>query len=113
MDGGKPTMLGQLGAEIDETRGQEAARQAVLNALAIAAADLGSLDRVTRVVKPTGYVNSAAGFARQHVVINGASDLLLQIFGEAGRHARTSVGVNTLPFGFPVELDLVLEFSAA
>jgi enamine deaminase RidA (YjgF/YER057c/UK114 family) len=81
----------------------------ILNALAALRAEIGSLDRVRRIVKLTGWVNSAPGFTRQPFVINGASDLLVQIFGEAGRHARSAVAANELPFDIPVEIELVVE----
>ena len=106
---GKPVMTGKVGAEVSEEDGYKAARIAILNALAALRAEIGSLDRVRRVVKVTGWVNSAPGFTRQSLVMNGASDLLVQAFGEAGRHARTSVSANELPFNIPVEIELIVE----
>jgi enamine deaminase RidA (YjgF/YER057c/UK114 family) len=81
----------------------------VLNALAIARQELGTLDRITKMVRMVGHVASAEGFVQQPAVINGASDLLVQIFGDAGRHARIAVGVAALPLNAPVELELILE----
>jgi len=88
---------------------QEAARQCVINALAVAREQLGTLDRVERVVRLSGYVASSPDFYQQPAVINGASDLLEQVFGERGKHARTSIGVNVLPGNIPVEIEMVLQ----
>jgi enamine deaminase RidA (YjgF/YER057c/UK114 family) len=87
------------------------ARTCVLNALAAVRAELGSLDRVTRIVKLVGFVASDPSFTGQPGVINGASELLGEVFGEAGRHARSAVGVAVLPLDSPVELELVVEFA--
>ncbi|GGC08281.1 RidA family protein [Cellulomonas carbonis] len=87
------------------------ARTAALNALAAVAELAGSLDRVRRVVKVVGFVASAPGFTGQPAVVNGASELLGQVFGEAGVHARSAVGVAALPLGSPVEIELVVELS--
>jgi enamine deaminase RidA (YjgF/YER057c/UK114 family) len=87
------------------------ARTCVLNALAAVRAEIGSLDRVTRIVKLVGFVASDPSFTGQPGVINGASELLGEIFGEAGRHARSAVGVAALPLDAPVELELVVEFA--
>ena len=100
---------GRLGNELNLEQGYAAARQAMLNLLSAAKAALGDLDRVECVVKLNGYVNSTPDFDRQPEVINGASDLLEQIFGERGRHARTSIGVNVLPGNIPVEIEMVLQ----
>lgn len=105
--GGVLQVRGRLGEELGVEEGYRAARIACLNALA-AAAGVIDLDSVERVVKVTGYVASAPGFHQQPAVVNGASDLLLTIFGEAGRHARAAVGVAALPQGAPVEVELVL-----
>lgn len=102
------TMHGKLGAEISIEQGQEAARLSVLNCLAAAADLLGDLDRVETVLKLTGYVASAPGFVDQPLVVNGASVLLEDVFGDAGRHARVALGLAELPGGTPVEVDLVL-----
>lgn len=87
------------------------ARTAALNALAAVRAELGSLDRVTRIVKLVGFVASDPAFTGQPGVINGASEVLGEIFGDAGRHARSAVGVAVLPLDSPVELELVVEFA--
>ncbi|MCX6033806.1 MAG: RidA family protein [Chloroflexi bacterium] len=100
---------GRLGAELDLQQGYAAARQTMLNLLGVVKAVLGDLDRVECVVKLNGYVNSTLDFDRQPEVINGASDLLEQLFGERGRHARTSIGVNILPGNIPVEIEMVLQ----
>lgn len=106
---GKPMMTGKVGADVSEEDGYKAAKLAVLNSLAALRAEIGSLDRVRRVVKVTVWVNSAPGFTRQSAVANGASDLLVQIFGEAGRHARAAIGANELPLNIPVEVEMVVE----
>ena len=100
---------GRLGQELTVSEGYAAARQTMLNLLSAAKSALGDLDQVECVVKLNGYVNSTADFDRQPEVINGASDLLAQIFGERGRHARTSIGVNILPGNIPVEIEMVLQ----
>ena len=106
---GKPTITGKVGAEVTEEDAYKAARATILNSLALLRAEIGSLDKVARIVKLTGWVNSAPGFIRQPFVINGTSDLLVQIFGDAGRHARTAVSANELPFNIPVEIEIVVE----
>jgi enamine deaminase RidA (YjgF/YER057c/UK114 family) len=106
---GNPLFTGRVGKELSMEQGYTAARQTMLNLLSIAKAELGNLDRVERIVKLNGYVNSAEDFYRQPEVINGASDLLEQIFGEHGKHARTSIGVNVLPGNIPVEIEMVLQ----
>ena len=88
---------------------QEAARLCVLNCLAALKEELGDLDSVTRVVKLLGFVNSAPGFTQQHVVMDGASELLLQLFGERGAHARSSVGMAELPLNIAVEVEMIVE----
>ena len=98
---------GKVGKDITVEEAYEAAKLSALNCLAAAKSVLGSLDRVERVVKVNGYVNSAPVFTEQAKVMNGASDLLVQIFGENGRHARTSVGVAELPQNISVEVDMV------
>ena len=102
---------GKVGAEVSPEDAAGLARQCALNALAAAAEAIGSLDRVTRVVKAVVFVNSAPGFTGQPGVANGGSELLGEIFGEAGRHARSAVGVAELPLDAPVELELILEFA--
>jgi enamine deaminase RidA (YjgF/YER057c/UK114 family) len=111
MRDGQLAFSGKLGRDLTVEQGMEAARLALLNALAIAKQELGSLDRITRVVKVVGYVASADGFVQQPQVLNGASDLLVAIFGEAGRHARVAVGAAELPRGAPVEIEVILSIS--
>lgn len=110
VDGVLPA-TGKVGAEVAPERAAELARLCALNALAAADAAIGSLDRVTRVVKVTGYVASDPAFTGQPGVINGASALLGEVFGEQGAHARAAVGVAVLPMDSPVEVDLILEFA--
>ena len=110
---GSPMFTGQVGGELSVEQGYAAARQAALNLLSITRAELGDLDRVERIIKLNGYVNSTPEFTRQPAVINGASELLVEVFGENGRHARTSIGVNALPDNIPVEIEMVLQFSPA
>ncbi len=109
MRDGKVTVEGKLGKDLTVEQGYEAARTAVLNALAIVRSELGTLDRVKRVVKLVGHVASAEGFSQQPAVINGASDLLVTLFQEAGRHARVAVGAAELPLRAPVELELIVQ----
>lgn len=103
-----PAFKGKVGQDLTVNDGYEAAKLAALNCLAAAKSVLGTLDRVERVVKVNGYVNSAPGFTDQAKVMNGASDVLVKIFGEKGRHARTSVGVSDLPLNIAVEVEVVL-----
>lgn len=107
---GKLMATGKLGQEIDTDHGREIARRCALNAVAAVKSVLGSLDRVTKVVKVVGFVASDPTFTQQPQVINGASELLEQIFGQAGIHARSAVGVAVLPLGAPVEVELIVEF---
>jgi enamine deaminase RidA (YjgF/YER057c/UK114 family) len=100
---------GLVGAQVSPDEAKEMAAQCALNAIAAIRSVVGDLDRVVRVVKVVGYVASAPGFAGQPGVVNGASDLLATAFGEAGRHARSAVGVAALPLGAPVEVDVVVE----
>jgi enamine deaminase RidA (YjgF/YER057c/UK114 family) len=111
MRDGQLVFSGKLGRDLTVAQGMEAARLALLNALAIAKQALGTLDRVTRVVKVVGHVASAEGFVQQSQVLNGASDLLVEIFGEAGRHARVAVGAAELPRGAPVEIEVIFSIS--
>ncbi len=106
---GKPLFTGRVGAELTLEQGYLAARQAALNLLSIIRATLGDLDHVERVVKLNGYVNSAPEFDRQPEVINGASELLEALYGPQGRHARTSIGVSSLPAHIPVEIELIVQ----
>lgn len=109
--GGVLPATGKVGSEIGADEAAALAQTAALNALAAASDAIGSLDRVTRVVKVTVFVASAPDFTGQPAVANGASQLLGELFGDAGRHARSAVGVAVLPLDAPVELELVLEFA--
>jgi enamine deaminase RidA (YjgF/YER057c/UK114 family) len=100
---------GALGAELSVEDGRDAARVCALNCLAALLTVIDSLDSVKQLVRVGVFVNSAAGFSQQPAVANGASDLFVDVFGDAGRHARTAVGVNELPLGFAVEVELVAE----
>lgn len=102
---------GKVGAEVTADDAHEYARIAAINALAAIAALIGSLDRVTRVVKVVGFVASDPGFFGQPGVLNGASEMLGAIFGDAGVHARSAVGVAVLPLNSPVEVELIVEFA--
>lgn len=108
---GQLVMTGKLGADVSIEQGVAAAKLAVLNALAIVKAEAGSLDRVKRIVKMVGHVASASGFTDQPLVLNGASDLLVAVFGEAGRHARVAVGAAELPRQAPIEIELIVQVS--
>ncbi|MGH3933716.1 MAG: RidA family protein [Pseudonocardiaceae bacterium] len=107
---GALAVTGKLGAEIGTERGRELARICTLNALAAVHGVVG-LDAVVRVVKVVGFVASAPGFTAQPAVLNGASELLGEVFGAAGAHARSAVGVAELPLGAPVEVELIVEVS--
>lgn len=106
---GRLQKTGKLGAQFTLEEGIEAARTATLNALAIIKQSVGSLDRVTRVVRLGVHVASASGFTDQPRVANGASELLIAVYGEAGRHARLALGAAELPLGAPVEIELIVE----
>ncbi|TAL45125.1 MAG: RidA family protein [Salinibacterium sp.] len=104
-------ITGKVGSEVDADTAKLLARTCVLNGLAAARTAIGSLDRITRVVKVVGFVASDPSFTGQPGVINGASELLGEIFGDAGAHARSAVGVAVLPLDSPVEIEFVFEFA--
>ena len=106
---GKLTRTGRVGENIRLDEAKDDAKTAVLNALSVLKASIGSLDKVKRCVKITGYVASAPDFTEQPKVLNAASDLIFEIFGEKGRHARAAVGVNVLPLNSPVEIEFIFE----
>ena len=107
---GKGMARGKLGRDLTVDEGYQVAREVGLNLLATVRANLGSLDRVKRIVKVLGMVRSAEGFGDQPKVINGFSDLMVEVFGEAiGKHARSAVGMAELPVGIPVEIEMVVE----
>ncbi len=106
---GKLHRQGRVGEDISLDEAREDAKTAAINALAVLKSYIGSLDKVKRCLKLTGYVASAPDFTEQPKVLNAASDLMFEIFGEAGRHARAAVGVNVLPLNSPVELEFIFE----
>jgi enamine deaminase RidA (YjgF/YER057c/UK114 family) len=106
---GQLLATGKVGADIGAAEAGALARTCALNALAAVASVTGGLDAVRRIVKVTGFVASAPGFTQQAQVINGASELLIEVFGEAGRHARSAVGMAVLPLDAPVEVELIAE----
>jgi enamine deaminase RidA (YjgF/YER057c/UK114 family) len=106
---GAPSARGKVGRDLSIEDGYKVAREVGINLLGTAKAIVGSLDKVKRVVKVLGMVNSAEGFGDQPKVINGFSDLMVEVFGENGRHARSAVGMAELPSGIPVEIEMILE----
>jgi enamine deaminase RidA (YjgF/YER057c/UK114 family) len=100
---------GLLGADVSIEQGNACARQCAVNILAIVQAATGDLSKVRRIVKIVGFVASAAGFTDQPKVVNGASDLLVEVFGDIGKHARSAVGMTVLPMNAPVEVEAVIE----
>lgn len=106
---GELAATGKVGAEVDPEQAKRLAAACALNAIAAVRAEVGDLDAVRRVVKVVGFVASAPGFTGQPAVVNGASELLGAVFGEAGRHARSAVGVAVLPMDAPVEVELIVE----
>lgn len=102
-------MTGKVGSDLSVEEGYAAARQVAINLLTVLKAHLGELDRIKQVVKMLAFVNSADGFVEQPYVINGASDLLVDVLGEKGRHARSAISANELPFNTPVEIELIVE----
>ena len=106
---GKLVLEGKLGRDLTIEQGYEAAKIATLNALANIKQALGTLDRVTRILRVVGHVASHEGFVQHPAVINGASDLLVAVFGEIGRHSRVALGAAELPMNAPVEIELIVE----
>ena len=100
--------LGKVGSDLTVEEGYEAAKVCVINCLAAVKSEIGSLNEVDKVVKVRGFVSSAPGFGKQPDVVNGASDLLQEIFGENGRHARAALGTSDLPGDIPVEVEMVV-----
>ncbi|HEX9830723.1 MAG TPA: RidA family protein [Thermodesulfobacteriota bacterium] len=109
---GRLLLKGKVGAEVSIEDGMEAAKIAAINSVSALKNELGDLNRITRIVKVTGYVSCSPGFDMQAKVINGASDFFYEIFGEMGRHARAAVGVYELPLGAPVEIEVIAEISS-
>jgi enamine deaminase RidA (YjgF/YER057c/UK114 family) len=107
---GELAIVGKVPTEVTAEQAHEAARMIVLNRLAVIRKELGSLRKITRIVALNGFVNSTPDFHHHPQVINGASELLVEIFGERGKHSRTAVGVASLPLGVAVEINLIVEF---
>jgi enamine deaminase RidA (YjgF/YER057c/UK114 family) len=105
-------MTGKVGRDLTTEQAYEAAKVVMLNCLATVQHELGDLDRVKRIVKLLGMVNCTEDFTEQPRVINGASDLLVELYGEAGRHARSAVGMQQLPMNIPVEVEMIVEVEA-
>ena len=105
---GKP-WVGKLGVDMDTASGKAAARSIAIDLMSTLQAHLGSLDRVKRIVKVVGLVNSSPEFIEQHLVINGCSELLAEVFGDAGKHARSAFGVAQIPLGACVEIEMIVE----
>lgn len=108
-DGSDLLIQGQVGGELSVEQGYEAARLTGLSILSSLKAELGELDRVTRWIKALGFVNCAPGFTTTPAVVNGFSDLMLELWGDAGRHARSAIGTTVLPFDIPVEVEAIVE----
>jgi enamine deaminase RidA (YjgF/YER057c/UK114 family) len=110
---GQPLTRGKVGRDMSTEEAYKVAREVGVNLLGSARAALGSLDKVKRVVKVLGMVNAVESFGDQPKVINGFSDLMVEVFGENGRHARSAVGMGSLPAGIPVEIEMILELNAS
>jgi enamine deaminase RidA (YjgF/YER057c/UK114 family) len=110
---GQPLTRGTVGRDMSTEEAYKVAREVGLNLLGSARTVLGSLDKVKRVVKVLGMVNAVEGFGEQPKVINGFSDLMVEVFGDNGRHARSAVGMGSLPAGIPVEIEMILELKPA
>jgi enamine deaminase RidA (YjgF/YER057c/UK114 family) len=111
MDGSRPLVQGKVGAEVSLEEGYRAARLTALSIFASLKRELGDLDRVQGWGKALGFVNCAPGFSNTPTVVNGFSDLVLELWGDAGRHARSAIGVAELPFGIPVEVEAVVHIT--
>jgi len=109
---GHPLPTGKVGRDFTKEQGYEFARQTGLSLIAVLKAELGDLDRVKRIVKVLGMVNGTPEFGEQPEVINGCSDLFVTVFGDRGRHARSAVGMGSLPRGIPVEIEVIVEVNA-
>ncbi len=106
---GKASMVGRLGENVTIEQGYAAAREGAINLICAMKGCLGDLDRVEQIVKVLGFVNCTPDFGAQPAVINGASDLFVEVFGDKGRHARSAVGTNALPLGIPVEVEIIVK----
>jgi enamine deaminase RidA (YjgF/YER057c/UK114 family) len=106
---GKPAFVGKLGREVTEEQGYKAAQLCIVNCLACVKSVIGDLDKIEQVVKLLGFVASVEGFTRQPWVMNGASELLIKLLGDKGKHARSAIGTNQLPMGIPVEVEMIVK----
>jgi enamine deaminase RidA (YjgF/YER057c/UK114 family) len=106
--GGVIKYQGKVGKDLSEDQGKEAAKLCAINCLSAVKSVIGSLDRIKRIVKLTAFVNSAEGFSAQPKVANGASEFIVEIFGDAGKHVRSAVGVNELPLNSAVEIEMIV-----
>lgn len=111
LEEGKPLATGRVGEDVSVEEGQLLARRCALQALAVLKEELGSLDRVRRILKVTVWVASSETFTEHPKVANGASDLLVDVFGDPGKHARAAVGAPSLPLGVPVEVEMVVQLA--
>lgn len=109
MADGKLLFEGKLGKEVSLDEGVKSAEICAINCLSVIKSEIGDLNRIARIVKVTVFVNSSEGFTQQPQVANGASELLVKIFGDAGKHVRSAVGVNELPINAPVEIEMIAE----
>lgn len=100
--------LGKVGSDLTVDKGYEAARVSVINCLAEIKSEIGSLNKIDKVVKVRGFVSSVPGFEKQPAVVNGASDLLQEIFGEGGKHTRAALGTSELPANIPIEVEMIV-----
>ena len=106
---GKAVMTGHIGAELSIQDGYKAAQICAVNALSVLRDEIGDLDKVNKSVKVLGFINSAPGFDKQPLVLNGFSDFIENVYGEKGKHARSAISSNELPFGTPVEVEMIVE----
>lgn len=109
---GKLKYEGKIGSELTVEEGKDAAKITVINLLAVLKEHIGNLDRIKKIVKLLVFVNSADGFTDQPMVANGASDLLIEVFGDRGRHARSAIAANELPFNTAIEIEMIVELDA-
>lgn len=109
---GKLLYTGKVGSDLTIEQGQEAARQTMINLIVVLKHHIGDLDRVERIVKLLAFVSSAPGFVEQPYVINAASSVLIDVFGDAGKHARSAIGAAELPFDTPVEIEMIVQLKA-
>ena len=110
--GKEALFCGKLGADISVEDAYQAARYSAINVLSMLKQELGDLDKVKQIIKMTGYINCTSDFHDQPAVLNGASDLFVEVFGERGRHARAAIGVNALPMSLPVEIEVLVQCKA-